>query len=128
VGQAVAKRLGYEVVDDGASDPLWVYVLKEASIKENGRRLGPTGARIVVEVLIGLLSADPRSYYACCPNWSPPDAKKFDLARLLQMSGAPMTRGEWYARRKDDESRRIRLDNAGSAKHSWVVPVPEWKG
>ena len=42
--------------------PLWFYLLKEAAGEVKGERLGPVGARIVAEVLIGLLKGDPQSY------------------------------------------------------------------
>ena len=40
------------------STPLWYYVLKEARLRGNRATLGPVGARIVGEVLIGLLQYD----------------------------------------------------------------------
>lgn len=42
--------------------PLWFYLLKEADVREDGKRLGPVGGRIVAEVFIGLLEEDPMSY------------------------------------------------------------------
>ena len=44
------------------STPLWYYLLAEAKATTNGLHLGPVGARIVTETLIGLLRADPNSY------------------------------------------------------------------
>ena len=41
--------------------PLWYYVLREADVRAGGNRLGPAGARIVGEVVIGLLDLDPTS-------------------------------------------------------------------
>jgi hypothetical protein len=46
--------------------PLWYYILKEAEIAPQG------GARIVAEVLIGLLDGDPTSYLSVEPTWKPP--------------------------------------------------------
>jgi hypothetical protein len=51
--------------------PLWYYLLREAEIVEGGRRLGPSGGRIVAEVLLGMLAADPASYLHASPAWVP---------------------------------------------------------
>src|SRR5207237_903668 len=53
----------------GASTPLFFYVLKEAEVLSEGRRLGPVGGRIVAEVLIGLLRGDPSSSLSLRPMW-----------------------------------------------------------
>src|SRR5215216_1839451 len=71
--------------------PLCFYLLKEASVKFNGERLGPVGARIVAEVLIGLLKGDPQSYLNREPTWKPsgiPAAQggKFTLSDLLKFA------------------------------------------
>ena len=67
-GEAVARLLGVAPLTadelehawpDGS--PLWFYILKEAAHRGRGDRLGPVGGRIVAEVLIGLLRADPTS-------------------------------------------------------------------
>ncbi len=55
----------------GEDTPLFFYVLKEAEVFGRGRRLGPVGGRIVAEVLIGLLRADPFSYLSVQPTWRP---------------------------------------------------------
>jgi Animal haem peroxidase len=52
--------------------PLWLYVLSEAEHRGDGERLGPVGGRIVAEVLIGIIDADPESYRSCQPGWTPP--------------------------------------------------------
>jgi hypothetical protein len=81
-GQAVARLLGEQILtpdqlaelkpyDMDRSTPLWVYILKEAQLLEDGLRLGPVGGRIVGEVFIGLLKADRTSYLAAEPNWKP---------------------------------------------------------
>jgi hypothetical protein len=59
-------RLGLE-----DSTPLWYYIMREAAVMENGRRLGPVGGRIVGEVFIGLLQLDSDSYLAANPRWRP---------------------------------------------------------
>ena len=42
--------------------PLWYYVLKEAELFNNGRRMGPVGGRIVAETILGILALDKTSY------------------------------------------------------------------
>lgn len=50
--------------------PLWLYILAESTVFHNGHKLGPTGSRIVAEVIGGLLAGDVRSYYR--RGWTPP--------------------------------------------------------
>jgi len=79
-----------EVVDDV---PLWLYVLCEAKVFNDGSHLGPVGGRIVAEVLIGLLEADADSYLGASPAWEPepgfcdPDTKRFWMPELLAFAG-----------------------------------------
>lgn len=95
-GEVIAKLFNEPALTDAELDhawpqgtPLWLYVLKEAQHRGGGDRLGPVGGRIVAEVLIGLLRADPASYLAQEPHWTPtlpaagPD---FGLADLLALS------------------------------------------
>ena len=66
--------------------PLWLYVLREAAVRERGDRLGDVGGRIVAEVLIGIISADPESYLKLDPDWTPtlPSRReRFGLQDLL---------------------------------------------
>lgn len=81
-GQAIARRMGLPVLtstqlnllapfDMERNTPLWLYILKEAELMENGLRLGPVGGRIVGEVFIGLLKADDTSYLSARPRWTP---------------------------------------------------------
>ena len=81
-GQDVAKAVratpltGAELGGVLDPTPLWFYILKEAELTpdENGnfgRRLGPTGARVVAEVLLGMLRTDPASYINQDPSWVP---------------------------------------------------------
>jgi hypothetical protein len=47
-------------------------VLCEARARGGGGlHLGPLGGRIVAEVLVGLLHADPHSYLRQWPTWTP---------------------------------------------------------
>jgi hypothetical protein len=66
--------MGVPVIRDkwDKGTPLWYYILKEAEEFEDGNRLGPVGGRIVAEVLIGLLRADPASYLNGDPQFTPP--------------------------------------------------------
>lgn len=61
------------LVDPGWGDgsPLWFGILKESEITENGVRLGPTGARIVAEVILGIIEADKDSYFHTPQPWAP---------------------------------------------------------
>ena len=92
-GEAVAAAMGFERHDLGlgAQTPLWYYVLKEAEIDNGGLRLGPTGATIVAEVLVGLLAGDPSSYLRMAPKWTPelPSAVpgEFTMADILRFAG-----------------------------------------
>jgi len=52
--------------------PLWFYVMKEAQVLAEGRRLGPVGSKILAEVFVGLLQGDPNSYLSQDPDWTPP--------------------------------------------------------
>ncbi|MEV1084514.1 heme peroxidase family protein [Streptomyces sp. NPDC050211] len=89
-GQAVAEALGVtplsrtELEQDSSDGvkkaleagglfdrtPLWFYLLKEAEVKELGRRLGEVGSRIVAETVIGQIRNDPGSYVNRT-SWSP---------------------------------------------------------
>jgi hypothetical protein len=81
-GQKIAGQMGFaplhaadlaELQPYGfdKSTPLWYYVLKEAQVVADGLTLGPVGGRIVAEVLIGLMQADPASYLVQKPDWTP---------------------------------------------------------
>jgi hypothetical protein len=69
-----------------AETPLWLYVLSEAELMGDGERLGPVGGRIVAEVLIGIIDADPASYRSREPGWTPPlpaRGERFELTDML---------------------------------------------
>jgi hypothetical protein len=71
--------------------PLWYYVLAEARARgDGGLRLGPTGGRIVAEVVNGLLEADPNSYVHADPAWTPTFANaqsgSFTMADLVRFT------------------------------------------
>jgi hypothetical protein len=80
-GESVAALMGAEILSDEevglraydweAQTPLWLYVLREASLRHAVDRLGDVGGRIVGEVLIGIIARDPESYLALEPDWQP---------------------------------------------------------
>ena len=95
-GESVAKQMGEtpltpeenELTANGwtAGTPLWLYIMLESAARTNGERLGPVGGRIVAEVLTGLIDADPESYRAVEPEWTPTlpaRGERFGLADLL---------------------------------------------
>jgi hypothetical protein len=100
-GEAVARLVGVVPLtrEEGGLDgwegetPLWYYVLKEAEVRSGGQHLGPVGGRIVAEVLLGLLDADPGSYRSADPGWHPtvPSAEpgRFTMADLLVFATEP---------------------------------------
>ena len=78
-------------------DPLWYYVLKEASELGEGRRLGPVGSWIVALTISGVLIADSRSFLHD-PTWVPDLAKEgdtFELRDLIRYAGLPIGREDW---------------------------------
>jgi hypothetical protein len=102
-GQSVARAMGIEPLSDAelalndpaptfvGHAPLWYYVLREAKVLCDGRRLGPVGGRIVAEVLIGLLDGDPLSYLNVEPGWAPDlgaTPGQFTMPDLIRVAGA----------------------------------------
>ena len=102
-GEQVANAMGVPVgdiatVSDAASansdelhrgaTPLWFWLLTEASVLgrggiEKGEGLGPVGATIVAEVIIGLLECDGRSWLSSNRDWAP-DPDKATVGDLLE--------------------------------------------
>jgi hypothetical protein len=96
-GEEIAWRLGVEPLSGAQiglaehgwrnETPLWLYVLKEAQALAEGERLGPVGGRIVGEVLVGIIEADPASFLALEPSWTPSlpsrEAGHFGLVDIL---------------------------------------------
>jgi hypothetical protein len=66
-----AKEVGVEETGWRGETPLWYYILREADVRQGGNRLGPVGARIVGEVLVGLLDLDRSSVRHAPEDWSP---------------------------------------------------------
>lgn len=63
---AIAKKHGFDL-----ETPLWYYILKEAQVQNQGKRLGQVGSRIVAEVFVGLLEGDSSSFLARDRDWKP---------------------------------------------------------
>jgi hypothetical protein len=81
-----ADPLGLRAAGWSGETPLWLYFLAESASCGRGEQLGSSGGRIVAEVLIGILDADPESYRASDPGWSPTlpsRGERFGLIDLL---------------------------------------------
>lgn len=87
-----AEAIAGANIDLSTGTPLWFYILTEAEIigKEThpnqfdlGEGLGPVGARIVAETLIGLIELDSRSYMSVNRNWEPSDG--LNISNLGEM-------------------------------------------
>ena len=101
-GEAVARlmgitpltgdELGLRALGWEGETPLWYYVLKESELRTGGERLGPVGGRIVAEVLLGLIDADPTSYRNAGVTWTPilpaRQEGRFTMADLLRFARA----------------------------------------
>jgi Animal haem peroxidase len=80
-GESVARAIGAEPLSEDelgltrhgwtGETPLWLYLLREAEVRQDGDRLGEVGGRIVAEVLVGIIARDPESYLALDPSWTP---------------------------------------------------------
>jgi hypothetical protein len=82
-----AEQVGLAERGWAAETPLWFYILKEAEVLHEGDRLRQVGGRIVGEVLVGIIDADPESFRSVDPNWTPTlparRAGAFGLADIL---------------------------------------------
>ena len=69
--------------------PLWYYILAEASILADGRRLGPVGSTIVAEVLVGMVRRSENSILNVTdwkPNLPSEEPDTFTLSDLLRFA------------------------------------------
>jgi hypothetical protein len=95
-GEAVARVIGAQELNAdelgltqhgwSGETPLWLYILRESAVREDGDRLGQVGGRIVGEVLIEIIKRDPESYLALDPDWHPTlpgHAERFRLRDIL---------------------------------------------
>lgn len=95
---AKAKAAGAADLSNGT--PLWFYILMEAEeigrettsgLFDPGEGLGPVGARIVAETIIGLIELDERSFIGVNRNWRPDDdpVGTTTLGEMLTYSFSP---------------------------------------
>lgn len=70
IGESVQVLTSEQLGQPGPT-PLWFYLLREAEVLGAGARLGPVGARVVAEVLIGLAMDDPSSLLQDETGWTP---------------------------------------------------------
>ncbi len=77
--------------------PLWLYLLAEAEVIgrettpgqfDKSEGLGPVGARIVAEVIIGLLELDEHSFLGSNRNWSP-DPAMVSIGEIVASVNSP---------------------------------------
>jgi hypothetical protein len=83
--------------------PLWTYILAEAmhhravpdprvpttdTKSVSTPQLGPVGGRIVAEVFLGLMFADPGSYLSSDPKWTPSEGARYGLRDLVKAAMA----------------------------------------
>lgn len=80
------KEIGLESMLAATETPLWYYILREAEFTRSGYRLGPVGATLVAEVLLGLLVHDETSFLH--HNWGP-EGGDFTFADLVNAAGWP---------------------------------------
>ena len=98
-GEDVARTLGLKPCtamelqttrsELSGSTPLWLYILAEAEVQNNGEFLGELGGRIVAEVIFELLRHDQNSFMSS-PGWQPELAQpngRFGIADLLKYAG-----------------------------------------
>jgi hypothetical protein len=100
-GEAVARFIGAQPLSKEkvglqeygwhGDTPLWYYLLKEAEVQNNGEFMGEVGGRIIAEVLLGLITADPNSYWHADDDWKPTlpatQEGQFTMADLLSFAG-----------------------------------------
>jgi hypothetical protein len=69
--QAYNPPPNYNPYANYTGTPLWYYLQREASIQNNGERLGYVGSIIVAETILGVLQSDPDSYLNAAPGFRP---------------------------------------------------------
>ncbi len=102
-GQDVAQALGFEPISPSEMvkypfpktftdfefdkrTPLWYYIMREAEIFHNGKRLGPVGSRIVAETFVKLIRSSPHSILkerGWKPDLGQRERNEFGMADLL---------------------------------------------
>lgn len=92
-GQAIAEAINAPQI--AGSDPLWIYILREAAAFESGRRLGPVGAHIVARTLVSTVAAERFSYLNMRAQWTP--EQPIRLAEYLYADPRDRTRSRRIA-------------------------------
>jgi len=82
--QGIIERYGFH-----KETPLWYYILKEAELRNNGKKLGWLGSTIVAKVISEALWTDPDCFLSAAPNWvptlpGPRNPKLFGMGHLLR--------------------------------------------
>jgi len=67
------EELWGELPYSNAPAPLWYYILREAEVQQQGKRLGEVGAKIYGDILTQALFSDPDSYVHVCGPQEKPD-------------------------------------------------------
>ncbi len=73
--------------------PLWYYILREAEVQHSGAKVGKVGSRLIAEVFLALLLADPESFPSNEPKWTPTLERRdgstgdFTMVNLLTYAG-----------------------------------------
>lgn len=83
---AVARQHGLH-----AQTPLWYYILKEAEVRGGGEHLGPLGATLVAEVLVGIVQGSRAAYLSAQPAFKPTlgaTPGRFTMADLIRFADA----------------------------------------
>jgi len=78
---------GYQWQNGSNEAPLFLYVMEEARIQTNGEQLGEVGGRIVAEVIIGLLRADPNSILSTDFVSPLTNTKEYTMADMIHHAG-----------------------------------------
>ena len=98
--RSILPRIGVQplkIVDPDGRDPLWYYILKEASEVSGGRKLGPVGTWIVAASIFSILVANEQSYVHD-PAWAPNlpcEGDAFELRDLIWYAGLPISQKDW---------------------------------
>jgi hypothetical protein len=105
----------------GEHTPLWYYILKEAEIHSEGKKLGAAGGRIVAEVFVGLLAGDPLSYVYANDNAYSPDDESEGWAPKAGAFGASADRVFTMAD-------LLKFAGVKLAEQTPESPSPSWQG
>ncbi|MBT8475030.1 MAG: peroxidase [Alphaproteobacteria bacterium] len=89
--QLASGETGAEIRAGGfdRATPLWFYVLKEAEVLQDGRRLGPLGTWLVADTILGLITHDPHSFWNTGTgngSWHPRDGVRPDGIEITSMA------------------------------------------